>query len=98
MALPGSRLEALCQGGHCGFIREGFADRRYLDDGQLMPRHQPDAYVNDVKEAVVQADWLLRKRGIATLCVHGDNSQAVHFVRSLREAFAKRSIAVRAFA
>lgn len=96
MALPGSRLEALCTG-QCGFFREGFADRRYLDDGQLMPRNQPDAFVNDVKEAVVQADWLLRKRGIVTLCVHGDNAQAVEFVRGLRGAFTQRSIAVRAF-
>ena len=96
MALPGSRLEALCQG-NCGFIREGFADRRYLDDGQLMPRNQPNAFVNDIKEAVVQADWLLRKRGIATLCVHGDNAQAVEFVRGLRDAFTKLKIAVRAF-
>ena len=91
------RLEALCQG-HCGFIREGFADRRYQDDAKLIPRTQPDAFVLGIKEAVVQADWLLRKRGIATLCVHGDNPQAVEFVRSLRQAFTERGLAVRAFA
>ena len=96
MALPDSRLEALCRG-HCGFIREGFADRRYRDDGTLVPRDRPDAFVHAVKEAVVQADWLLRKHGIATLCVHGDNPQALEFVRGLRKAFAQQGINVRAF-
>jgi 5-oxoprolinase (ATP-hydrolysing) subunit A len=97
MALPGSRLEALCLG-QCGFIREGFADRRYQKDGMLVPRNRPNAYINDVKEAVVQADWLLQKYRIATLCVHGDNLQALEFVRGLREAFAQHGINVRAFA
>jgi 5-oxoprolinase (ATP-hydrolysing) subunit A len=96
MALPGSRLEALCMG-QCGFIREGFADRRYEADGKLMPRNRPGAFVHDVNEAVEQADRLLRERGITTLCVHGDNPQALEFVRGLREAFARNNINVRAF-
>jgi UPF0271 protein len=97
MALPGSRLEALCQG-RCGFIAEGFADRRYLQDGTLVPRGQTDAFVHDVEEAVTQADWLLGERGIRTLCVHGDNPQALDFVRGLRDAFTRRGIGLRAFA
>lgn len=96
MALPNSRLEALCQG-RCGFIAEGFADRRYLPDGKLVPRSQPNAFVHDVDEAVVQAEWLLRERGIRTLCVHGDNPQALEFVRGLRDAFTRRGISIRAF-
>jgi len=97
MALPDSRLDALCRG-RVGFIREGFADRRYQDDGRLMPRDRPDAFIKDVNEAVMQADRLVRERGIASLCVHGDNPQALEFVRSLREAFARQGINVRAFA
>jgi UPF0271 protein len=97
MALPGSRLESLGRG-RCGFIPEGFADRRYLPDGSLVPRARPDAFVHDVEEAVAQADWLMKERGIRTLCVHGDNPQALDFVRGLREAFLKRGITLRAFA
>lgn len=97
MALPGSRLESLCKAGY-GFIPEGFADRRYQPDGSLVPRDRPDAFVHDVEEAVAQADWLMRERGVRTLCVHGDNAKAVDFVRGLREAFTRRSISVRAFA
>lgn len=96
MGLPNSRLELYCKAAS-GFIAEGFADRRYRPDGSLVPRSDADAFVHDVDEAVAQADWLLRERGIQSLCVHGDNPKALDFVRSLREAFAKRGITVRAF-
>ena len=54
MGLPGSRLEAL-SAGRCPFVAEGFADRRYLPDGSLVPRSRPDAFVEDPAEAVRQA-------------------------------------------
>jgi UPF0271 protein len=94
MALPQSRLEAL-SAGRCAFIREGFADRRYQSDGSLVPRSQPDAFVHDPEEAVRQAEWLLRERGVRTLCVHGDNPQAVAFIRALREALHTQGIVIR---
>jgi UPF0271 protein len=97
MGLPASRLEAACAG-RCGFIAEGFADRRYLPDGSLVPRSRPDAFVEDAAEAVRQAEWLLREKGVRTLCVHGDNPQAVAFVRALRAALAEMGISVRKFA
>ena len=96
MALPDSRLEVL-SAGRCAFIREGFADRRYLPDGSLVPRSQPDAFVTDVAEAVQQAGWLLRERGVRTLCVHGDNPQAVVFVRELRAALQRQGVGIRKF-
>jgi UPF0271 protein len=97
MALPGSQLESHCEG-QCRFIAEGFADRRYLPDGNLVPRTRADAFVHDVNEAMAQADWLLRERGVQTFCVHGDNPQALAFVRGLRAAFAERGFTIRAFA
>jgi len=96
MALPHSRLEVL-SAGRCPFVREGFADRRYLPDGSLVPRSREDAFVTDPTEAVRQAEWLVRERGVRTLCVHGDNPQAVLFVRELREALGKRGFEIRRF-
>ena len=96
MALPESRLEALSIG-RCPFVREGFADRRYMPDGSLVPRSRPDAFVEDPAEAVRQAEWLLRERGVRTLCVHGDNPQAVAFVRELRDNLTQRGITIRRF-
>jgi UPF0271 protein len=97
MGLPGSQLEGLVwqQG---GFVAEGFADRRYQPDGSLVPRDRPDAFVEDADEAVRQAERLLREGKVRTLCVHGDNPEAVHFVRALRAALEKQGIAVRKFA
>jgi UPF0271 protein len=97
MGLPGSRLEAQ-SANRCPFVAEGFADRRYLPDGSLVPRARPDAFVEDHAEAVRQAEWLLRDRGVRTLCVHGDNPQAVAFVRELRQALGRQGIRIRAFA
>ncbi len=97
VGLPGSRLETLSTGS-CVFIAEGFADRRYQPDGALVPRSRPDAFITDAAEAVRQAQWLIRERGVRTLCVHGDNPHAVAFVLALRHALADAGFTIRAFA
>jgi UPF0271 protein len=97
LGLPGSRLEALCAG-RCRFVAEGFADRRYQPDGSLVPRSRPDAFVEDPAEAVRQVEWLIRERGVRTLCVHGDNPHALAFVRELRAALTRQGLTIRAFA
>jgi UPF0271 protein len=53
--------------------------------------------VTDPDEAIRQAEWLLRERGVRTLCVHGDNPQALAFVRALREALQRQGIVLRKF-
>jgi UPF0271 protein len=80
------------------FVSEGFADRRYLPDGSLVARSQPDAFVTDPDEAVRQAERLMHDQGIRSLCVHGDNPQAVAFVQALRDALVRRGIVLKAFA
>jgi UPF0271 protein len=97
MGLPRSRLEA-ASAGRCPFVAEGFADRRYQPDGSLVPRSRPDAFVADPAEAVRQAERLVREQGVRTLCVHGDNPEALAFVRALREALTRQGITIRAFA
>jgi UPF0271 protein len=97
MGLPGSRLQAVSEG-RCPFVAEGFADRRYQPDGTLVPRSRPDAFVEGPAQAVAQVEWLLRERGVRTVCVHGDNPQAVAFVRKLRTALERQGIEIRAFA
>jgi UPF0271 protein len=89
MGLPGSRLQALCDG-RSPFVAEGFADRRYQADGSLVPRSRPDAFIEDPADAVRQVEWLLSRpdagRRVRTVCVHGDNPRAIVFVRGLRAA------------
>jgi UPF0271 protein len=93
MGLPKSRLEALSH----RFVPEGFADRRYRPDGSLVPRSEPDAFIHDPKEAARQAAKLA-KDGVRTLCVHGDNPQALAFVRALREALTVAGFTIAPFA
>ncbi len=97
MGLPGTVPEKLCAG-RVPFIPEGFADRRYRPDGTLVPRTEPDAFVHTPAEAVEQAMSLLKQGKIRTLCVHGDNPQAVEFVRELRAALLAAGVAIQSFA
>src|SRR5262249_45785094 len=97
LGLPGARMEVLAEL-RCRFVPEGFADRRYLPDGTLVPRSRPDAMIHDPEEAVRQAEWLIANKGVRSLCVHGDNPEALVFVRSLREELLRRGFTPRAFA
>lgn len=96
MGLPGSQLQKAANG-LVPFIAEGFADRRYQSDGSLVPRSEPDAFVKDPEEAVRQAEKLIRDQGIQTLCVHGDNPEALAFVAALREAFVREGYHIQPF-
>jgi UPF0271 protein len=96
LGLPGSRLQVLSQG-RCPFVAEGFADRRYLPDGSLVPRSQPNAFLEAPAEAVRQVEWLIGARGVQTICVHGDNPHALVFVRELCAALDHQGILIRPF-
>lgn len=96
MGLPHSHLEQRAKG-RCEFVAEGFADRRYQSDGKLVPRSQPNAFIHDPSEAVQQVERLIGQ-GIRTICVHGDNPDAVQFVQSLRAAIIQNRVVIRAFA
>lgn len=79
------------------FIPEGFADRRYLPDGGLVPRDRPDAFVENPAEAVQQVEWLIREKGVRTICVHGDNPNALAFVRELRGHLVRSKFTIQPF-
>ena len=97
LGLPDSRL-AVLSAGRCHFVAEGFADRHYQADGSLVPRDRPDAFVEDLAEAVRQVEWLVTVKNVRTVCVHGDNPHAIAFVRELRAALLRQGITIQAFA
>ena len=80
------------------YIREGFADRRYLPDGTLVPRSEPNAVIHDAKEVVDQVEWLVREKQVRTICVHGDTPGAVEFVRQVRGYLLDRGHEIKPFA
>ena len=81
---------------------EGFPDRAYLSDGQLMPRGLQGAVIHDPKIVAANALRLVRegleingKRiKIDTLCLHGDNLNAVENARKIRQALEAAGIVI----
>jgi UPF0271 protein len=89
-------------------VGEVFGDRSYQADGTLTPRGQPGAMITDAAASVAQVLMMVEQGKLraqsgvevpvdaGTLCLHGDQPDAVPFARALREAFAARGIEVRA--
>ena len=87
---------------------EVFADRNYLADGSLVPRARANAFVHDPLEAAERIIRMLIEGKVSavdgsdvaitasTVCVHGDNPQAVAFVRKLRERLEQEEIMIAA--
>lgn len=97
VGLPKSALRDAAQN-RCHFVAEGYADRGYRTDGSLVPRDEPGAFVPNADAAVVQALWLIQQKNVRTLCVHGDNPEALAFVHTLRAGLLAAGISLKAFA
>lgn len=106
--LAGSQLDFAATELGLTTASEVFADRNYLADGSLVPRTDSQAFVHDPIEAAeriirmlvegkVQAlDGTDVEISVQTICVHGDNPQAVEFVRKLRERLEGEDIMIAA--
>lgn len=77
---------------------EAFADRAYLSDGSLAPRTMAGAILDDQDVIIEQIKKIVAGGNIRTLdgqsltieadtiCVHGDNPQALRILRATRDA------------
>ena len=86
---------------------EVFADRNYLADGWLVPRSRPDALLHDPEQAAPRVLRMLREGRVRsvdgpdvevrpeTICLHGDNPEAVGFARALRLRLEQEGVAFR---
>jgi UPF0271 protein len=87
-------------------VEEIFADRAYLDDGQLEPRSRADAMVHGAEAALAHVRRMLEEGAIVSVngkrlpmragsvCVHGDNAEAVATARRLREGLEAAGYAI----
>jgi len=106
--LAGSQLVRAAQDLGLRAAHEVFADRTYQDDGSLTPRNQPGAMIEDADTAVAQVLRMVREGVVRstggrdvpvqadTLCIHGDQPNALVFARALHDALREAGIAVRA--
>lgn len=74
--------------------REGFPDRRYNPDGSLMSRNISGAVIESSDEVAHHALTLILGGGLDTLCLHGDNLNAVENAKLLRSVLEKNDIEV----
>lgn len=85
---------------------EVFADRAYQSDGNLVPRSLPGSVIHDVELALERTVRMV-KAGMVTsvdgkdipikaqsICVHGDNPEAVDFVKQIRSRLEAEGIVV----
>lgn len=89
--------------------QEVFGDRNYLPDGRLVPRSQSDAVITDPKLIAQRVVQMVKKRTITTtdgseikidpdtVCVHGDNQQALAIVKQLRQTLTQSGIDLQPF-
>ncbi|MED4227735.1 5-oxoprolinase subunit PxpA [Neobacillus cucumis] len=106
-ALAGSEL--VKAGEEKGLIvaHEVFADRTYQPDGTLTSRQEPNALIHDSDYAITRVLRMIKEgkveavdgKDIAiqadTICVHGDDPQALEFVTKLRQALLEENIQIR---
>lgn len=93
---PHGALAGAAVGINMATCAEGFIDRRYLDDGNLCPRSEKLALIEEPGEAVSQALGIAVRQTVTTLrgatipfkagtlCIHGDSPAAADLLRITR--------------
>ena len=103
VGLAGSELVRAGQDARLPVANEGFPDRAYLLDGQLMPRSQAGALITEPDRVAENAVRLVTE-GIAqdgeaikidTLCIHGDHESAVENARLVRQALERAGVEIK---
>ncbi|MDO3705407.1 5-oxoprolinase subunit PxpA [Micromonospora sp. C28SCA-DRY-2] len=98
LCAPGSVLAQLAVGAGLRVVAEGFADRGYLPNGQLVPRTAFGALVTDPEEVAARAVRMATERTVVavdgsvipcqveSICLHGDSPGAVAAAELVRAA------------
>ena len=87
---------------------EVFADRAYEEDGTLVSRNKPGAVIKDEEIALERTLEFVEKKKVTaitgkvidieadTICLHGDNEEALLFARLINEKFKEKGIRIEA--
>jgi UPF0271 protein len=106
--LAGSELVRAGEQAGLKTASEVFSDRTYQADGSLTPRTQPDAMIHDVDSAIAQVRRMVGEGKVRsqqgsdaivraeTLCIHGDEPNAVQFAKRIRQALGADGVRVAA--
>ncbi|WP_079478551.1 LamB/YcsF family protein [Halobacillus salinus] len=104
--LAGSELVKAGEAAGLTVAQEVFADRTYQPDGSLTPRTEANAMIHDADIAVDRVIRMIKEQKVEavdghditiqadTICVHGDEPEALHFVQKLRERILQEDIRI----
>lgn len=94
VGMPGSLALQMAADQDVPVVREGFADRAYVD-GTLVPRDRPGAVLTDPEAAAAQA--LSLAGTVDSLCVHSDSPGAETILSRVRAALEDSGVTIAAF-
>jgi UPF0271 protein len=106
MALAGSQMVKAAEDTGLRVISEFFADRAYEEDGNLVARSKPGAIIHDEIICVERIIKMLKYGTVAaisgkeiniaadSICVHGDNPQALQFVKKITESLTNEGFTI----
>ena len=109
LAISGTVLEGAAREAGLAVYSEVYADRGYTPEGNLVPRGQAGALIEDYAAAATRLIGWLETGRMPTvggqpvaltghsICVHGDSPGAIMMARAVRAALAARGITVAPF-
>ncbi len=109
MAVAGTEIQNAAEAAGGPLVCEVFADRAYNDDGTLVSRslagaviHDPDQAAEHVlrmvdDQAVTSINGIKVPVRVETICVHGDNPQAVQLAATVRARLEAAGVSIAAF-
>jgi UPF0271 protein len=109
LALPGSQLEQQAEARSLAVVAEAYPDRAYRSDGRLVSRGESGAVLEDPELIAERAVAFATHHSVATidgvtihvqalsLCLHGDNDEAVASAQAVRRALLAQGVALASF-
>jgi UPF0271 protein len=110
LGMAGSPMISAAESAGLKAASEAFADRAYLPSGKLVPRDREWAVLHDAKEVAARSVMIAREQCVyavdgsrlsvkaQSLCVHGDNPNAIELVKEVRTALQEAGITLAPFA
>lgn len=107
LGLANGNLNEACRNLDIKFISEGFMDRAYLSNGRLTPRSTKDSVLENKSAVVEQALSLAVNQTVKTIdqktidakvesiCLHGDNPNALAIAKSVYRAMSESGVQVK---
>ncbi len=106
VGMPGSLIEQKAADSDLTFIAEAFIDRRYTDNGRLVPRSEAGAVIADENDRIRQGLSLAMGAAFPvqsgasltvdaqTLCLHSDSDGALKTAKRMRSALEKAGFVI----